>query len=265
MILLRSLIFNLAFYITLTGLVIGGIPCMFMDRFAIFALARLWAKSSIFLLDKICGTKFEFRNLDKVPKGALLVAAKHESIFETFALTLAFDDFTYILKRQLLYIPLFGSYLRTAEQVDIDRKKGSSALRQAAARAREVLANGRQFLIYVEGTRRPAGAPPSYKFGATHIYRETNTPCLPVALNTGLFWPRRSFMRYPGTIVIEFLDIIPPGLDKNEFAQQLESSIETACNRLNAEAVAAHPARAALLAKGAQADMAKPARPKTPA
>ena len=98
------------------------------------------------------------------------------------------------------------------------------------------VAEGRQIIIYPEGTRRPAGAPPNYKFGVVYLYTELGVSCVPVAVNTGLFWPRRTFLRYPGTATLEFLEPIPPGLDGETFRNRLQEAIETATNRLIAEA-----------------------------
>ena len=248
MIFLRSILFNVAFYISLIGLMILGLPMTFQGRHAALEMARRWGRSSLWLLDKICNLKVEFRGLDNIPKGALIIAPKHQSILETFALTLAFDDFTYIVKRELTWIPLFGWYLSATQQLAIDRSKGGSALAQAAARAREILPQGRQIFIFPEGTRRAPGAAPRYKYGVTHLYAETGAVCLPVALNAGLFWPRRSFIRRPGVIVIEFLPPIAPGLDKTAFASLLQERIETATNQLIAEALARDPSLRANMA-----------------
>ncbi len=156
-----------------------------------------------------------------------------------------------MLKRQLVFVPLFGLYLIGARQIAIDRARGRSALTQIIAQAREVVAAGRQVFIFPEGTRRPPGAPPRYKFGVAALYAETGAPCLPVALDTGLFWGRRGFTRRPGVAVIEYLPPIPPGLEREVFAAKLQATIERACARLNAEAVAADTRLGPVLAAGA--------------
>ena len=145
---------------------------------------------------------------------------------------------------------MFGLYLVGARQIAIDRSHGRAALTQIIAQARNVLGDGRQIMIYPEGTRRPPGAPPRYKYGVAAIYAGNNAPCVPVALNTGLYWGRRDFTRRPGVAVIEYLPAIPPGLDRDAFAERLESVMEEACARLNAEAVAADPSLAPVLAAG---------------
>jgi 1-acyl-sn-glycerol-3-phosphate acyltransferase len=248
----RSLLFNTLFYLNLMVLMVVGLPTMLFGRRAIFALARLWGAISVWLLEAICGLRLEYRGIENIPPGALLIAAKHQSFLETFALLKYAPDFAIILKRQLTYVPLFGLYLIVSQQIAIDRGRGRQALNQISAAARSVFAAGRQVFIYPEGTRRLPGAPPMYKQGAAALYAATEVPCLPVAVNTGLFWRRRGFLRRPGVAVIEFLPVIAPGLDRATFAKRLQASIETACDRLNAEAIAKDPSLAAVVAEGAK-------------
>jgi 1-acyl-sn-glycerol-3-phosphate acyltransferase len=222
-------------------------------------LGRAWGRISLWLLDKICGAKVEFRGLDNIPPGAVIVAAKHQSIWDTFVLPTKFPDFSYILKRELVWIPFFGWYLLAAEQIGIDRAKGGKLLPQLVEKSKKLFAQGRQLFIFPEGTRRPAGAPPAYKAGVAHLYAASNVPVLPVALNAGLFWPRRSFLIRPGTIVLEFLPVIPPGLSTRAFFDRLQNDIETASDRLIAEAVASDPPLAAIVEENRRAAIAKDA------
>ena len=247
----RSLLFNTLFYLNLMVLMVVGLPTMLFGRRAIFALARLWGAISVWLLETTCGLRLEYRGIENIPPGALLIAAKHQSFLETFALLKYAPDFAIILKRQLTYVPLFGLYLIVSQQIAIDRGRGRQALNQISAAAKSVFAAGRQVFIYPEGTRRLPGAPPMYKQGAAALYAATEVPCLPVAVNTGLFWRRRGFLRRPGVAVIEYLPVIAPGLDRATFAKRLQASIETACDRLNAEAIAKDPSLAAVVAEGA--------------
>jgi 1-acyl-sn-glycerol-3-phosphate acyltransferase len=235
LVILRSAVFNVLFYLNLVAHFIIAIPTAVMPRLAIIKLATSWGRTNNWLLRTICGIKVEYRGLDKIPPGALLVAAKHQSLWETFALLRLFADPAFILKRELLWVPFFGWYARRAEMIPVDRGRGGQALADMTARAIVELGRGRQIVIFPEGTRRAPNAEPSYKFGIAHLYGETGIPCLPIALNSGLFWPRRSFMRYPGTIVAEVLDPIPPGLSKAAFAERLQQDIETATARLIAE------------------------------
>jgi 1-acyl-sn-glycerol-3-phosphate acyltransferase len=249
MIVLRSLVFQILFFSTMVILQLVWLPGLFMRRQVSQELGRTWGRLSLWLLDKICGTKVEFRGLENIPKGAVIVAAKHQSIWDTFVLPTKFPDFSYILKHELVWIPFFGWYLLAAEQIGIDRAKGGKLLPQLIEKSKKIFAEGRQLFIFPEGTRRPAGAPPAYKVGVAHLYAATNVPVLPVALNAGLFWPRRSFVIRPGKIVMEFLPVIPPGLSTREFFDKLQTEIETASDRLIAEAVADEPSLATVVAE----------------
>jgi 1-acyl-sn-glycerol-3-phosphate acyltransferase len=238
-IVVRSILFNVLFYLNLVLLLFAALATLLMPRRAVLKMADLWGRISVWLLRVVCGTKFEVRGLERLPegkfKGPLLVAAKHQSTFETFALLRRFDDYTFIVKRELMWIPIFGWCMWKGGMVPVDRGKGSQALNAMTARARREIGRGRQLVIFPEGTRRAPGAQPSYKFGVAHLYFEAGVPCVPVALNSGLYWPRRAFLRYPGTIVVEFLDPIPPGLDKDAFVRRLRDDIESATARLVAE------------------------------
>jgi 1-acyl-sn-glycerol-3-phosphate acyltransferase len=233
---LRSLAYNVLFYLVLVFWVIVGIPTFVMPRRAIMRIAGYWAASSIWLMRVICNIKVEYRGLDRIPSGPLIVASKHQSMWETFALLQFFDQPLYILKRELKWIPFFGWYLIKSNMIDVDRGTGGRALIEAMRRAGEAVRRGRQLIIFPEGTRRPVGAPPDYKGGVSLIYANSNVACLPVALNSGLFWPRRTFMRYPGTLVVEFLDPLPAGLPRHEFIARVSTVIEDATNRLVAAA-----------------------------
>ncbi len=254
MLVVRSIAFNLLFYLTLVLLMVLGLPALLGGRRAVFALANLWRAASVWLLEAICGLRVEYRGIENIPAGAVLIASKHQSFLETFALLKYAPDFAIILKRQLTYIPQFGLYLIVSMQIAIDRAQGRQALQQIVEAARPVFAAGRQVFIYPEGTRRLPGAPPRYKTGVAGIYAGNAAPCLPVALNTGLFWRRRGFLRRPGVAVIEYLPLIPPGLPRRAFADRLQETIETACDRLNAEAAAHDPSLMEVIRHGAASD-----------
>ena len=149
-----------------------------------------------------------------------------------------FEDPAFIHKRELTFVPLFGWYLWKTGMVSIDRRAGSRALVEMNRRARGEVQRGRQILLFPEGTRRQPGAPPAYKFGIAHIYASLGVPCLPVGLNSGMFWPRRSFLRRPGTIIVEFMPAIPPGLPRETFMAEVQGRIEESSIRLLAEAEA---------------------------
>src|SRR6185437_333711 len=236
MIALRSLTFNALFYVVLAFYLVVAIPTLMMPRRAIIALARHWARVNLALLRIICGIAVDWRGLEKIPSGAILVAAKHQSAWETFALLTLFPDPTFILKRELLWIPFYGWYARHAGMIPVERGGGKPALMAMAERARAALGNGRQIVVFPEGTRRPPGAEARYKYGIAHLYGECGAACVPIALNSGLFWPRRRFLRYPGTIAVQILDPIALGLAVEEFFPRLQRELEAATARLIAEA-----------------------------
>ena len=235
MVTVRSILFNILFYLNLVLLLLAALVTLVLPRRAVLKMAELWGRVSVWLLRVVCGTKVELRGLENLPKGALIVAAKHQSTWETFALLKLFDDFTFIVKRELMWIPIFGWCMWKGGMIPVDRGAGSQTLEKMTERARQEIRSGRQLIIFPEGTRRAPDAEPRYKYGVAHLYAEVGVPCVPVALNSGLFWPRRAFLRLPGTIVVEFLPPIAPGLDKDTFFRRLQSDIETATARLIAE------------------------------
>jgi 1-acyl-sn-glycerol-3-phosphate acyltransferase len=224
---LRSTLFNAAFYLNLVLFMLIFSPLFLAPRKAAMWALKVWSVTAIDLLELIAGTRLEVRGREHIPRGAALIAAKHQSLFETFALLPLLDDPAIVLKRELMQIPLFGWFARKFEMIAVDRGARATALRRLIASARRAVAEERQVLIFPEGTRRAPGAPPVYRPGAVALYVNLGVPCVPVALNSGLFWPRRKFMRYPGTIVFEFLPAIPPGLPKEAFARALEAAIES--------------------------------------
>jgi 1-acyl-sn-glycerol-3-phosphate acyltransferase len=232
LIFLRSLVFNVLFYTVLVCLAIVALPTFALPPRAMLTVAKWWAKATLFLMRAVCNIKVEFRGLDKIPRGPLVVVAKHQSFWETFVLPGFFNRPIFILKRQLMQIPVFGQFLVKTGMIAIDRNAGVKALLDMTRRAREAVRSGGQLVIFPEGTRRAPGAPPDYKSGFAQIYSSCGAQCLPIALNSGLFWPRRTFMRYPGTLVVEFLDPLPPGLPKDEFLSRVQTAIEDATGRL---------------------------------
>jgi 1-acyl-sn-glycerol-3-phosphate acyltransferase len=232
----RSILFNVLFYLVIVVYAIIALLLLLLPHHWMIGFGRFWARTNNWLLKTMCGIDVAFHGREKIPPGPLIVAAKHQSMWETFALLLLFADPTYIVKRELMWIPFFGWYIRKARVIPVDRGSRVQALVRMTARVRRALKQGRQIIIFPEGTRRAPGAPPDYKNGIAHIYAQTGVPCLPVALNSGLFWGRRSFLRHPGTITVEILDPIPPGLDKDGFIERLKQDIESATDRLVAKA-----------------------------
>jgi 1-acyl-sn-glycerol-3-phosphate acyltransferase len=234
---IRSAVFNIAFYLNLVLFLVVFSPLLFAKRTSAMWGLKLWARTSIWLLGAIAGTRLQVRGRQYIPEGAAIVAAKHQSLFETFALLPLLADPAMVLKRELMVIPLFGWFAKKFRMIPVDRGAGASALRKLIGRARQELRFERQVLIFPEGTRRPPGAPPDYKPGTAALYLNLGVPCVPLALNSGLFWPRRKFMRYPGTIVFEFLPPIPAGLPRDDFAAKLQDVLETKSSELLASGV----------------------------
>ncbi len=235
MILLRSLIFNVLFYLNTAVWLVIALPTFFMPYRAILWIAKTWGRCNLVLLRVVAGIDCEIRGREKIPPGALIVAPKHQSAWETFALLPLFDNPLFIVKRELEWIPIFGWLMIKGRMVPVNRSAGSQALAAMTERARLELSDGRQLIIFPEGTRRAAGAEPRYKYGVAHLYAAEGVPCLPIALNSGLFWPRRSILRLPGTVLVEVLDPIAPGLDKDAFFKRLQDELEAATTRLIAE------------------------------
>jgi 1-acyl-sn-glycerol-3-phosphate acyltransferase len=233
---LRSFLFNILFYLNLVLFMVVGLPLFLGPRRAAIEALKLWARSSLFLLKVICGTGMEVRGAQNIPNGPLLVAGKHQSFWETFAILPLLDDPCMVLKRELTFIPLFGWFALKFRMVAVERNAGPQALRRMMKRAKEEIAEGRQIVIMPEGTRRVPGDPPDYKPGAAALYCALDVPCVPFGLNAGLYWPRRRFLRRPGTIILEFCPAIPPGLPRAEFQKRLETAIESSSNRLLEEA-----------------------------
>ena len=164
------------------------------------------------------------------------MASKHQSAWETMALAASVPEPRYILKRELLFVPLFGFYLMRTGQVAVNRGKRADAIAAMNRAADLAMKEGGQILIFPEGTRKAVDAEPAYKMGVAHMYEALQVPVVPVAINAGVVWPRRTFLKYPGIVTMEYLPAIPPGLPKEVFFAQLQEAIETATNRLVAEA-----------------------------
>ncbi len=235
---LRSALFNAVFYANTALFLILGSPLLLGPRRWAMAGLAAHARASLWLMRLIVGTRIEVRGRENLPEGAVLVAAKHQSAWDTFALIPIFRDPAMVMKAELGAIPLYGWFSKKFEHLLIERDKGPSALKQLIRDARARAAQGREVVIFPEGTRQVPGAPPDYKPGAVALYEALGLPCVPVALNSGLYWPRTTQSRYPGTIIVEILPAIPPGLPRAAFREQMREAIEAASARLIAEAAA---------------------------
>jgi 1-acyl-sn-glycerol-3-phosphate acyltransferase len=237
---LRSLAFNIG-YLGFTALfAIFLIPSLLLPRRVLTRAGRVWARVVNALLESVIGATIEVRGRERLPRGACVVACKHQSAWETIALNGLLADPCFVLKRELTWIPLFGWYLLKRRLVVVDRRGGARALNAMLRDARAAVDAGRQIVIFPEGTRVAPGTTRPYQPGVAALYRHLGVPVVPVALNSGLVWGRRSFVKRPGRIILGVLAAIPPGLDRAEFAARLEHAIETETRTLEAEA---EPAR----------------------
>lgn len=223
---LRSLLFNVFFYGWTAVCVVIGLPLLLGPRSGIFYLGRVWAHPIIFALRLLCGLRHQVRGRDNLPAGPVLLAAKHQSAWDTIIFSILLWDHSFILKQELLRIPLFGLYLSRAGQIPVDRRGGAKALKKMVAEAKAAAAAGRPIVIFPEGTRVAPDQHRPYQPGVAALYGQLEVPVVPVALNSGLFWRRNSFWKQPGCITLEFLPPIPPGLPRKDFLARLETAIE---------------------------------------
>ena len=232
----RSILFNLALWLWTGALILAALPLLLAPRKAMVAVGRLWQRGVQSLLAALAGLTYEVRGRERIPPTPAVFAFKHQSAWETLVLHLLFADPAITLKRELTQIPLFGWYLTHAGMIGIDRAGGGRALRALIDDCRAALARGSSIVIFPEGTRAPVGERNPYQPGIAALYRHLGCPVVPVALNSGLFWRRRGFIKRPGRIVVEFLPPIEPGLDRDAFMAELEHRIEGATERLIAAA-----------------------------
>lgn len=231
---IRSLLFNTLFLTATLGLGVLLLPFLLGPYTWAQAAGRIWAGCCMALLKAVVGLEWEVRGAP--PKGAALIVAKHQSAWETLAFALILRDPAFVMKQSLLWTPPFGVYLWRAGMIPIDRSSGSKAIRKMLDRARAALNQDRPVVIFPEGTRRDPHAPPAYLPGVAALYRGLDAPCVPAALNSGVFWGRHAFAKRPGRITVAFLEPIPPGLVRSRFLAVLEDEIETATASLVEEA-----------------------------
>lgn len=235
---LRAALFNAIFF-TLTPLAgLLALPAFFGPRSWVCAVRDAWVRATVCLLRTVVGLDWRIEGLERMPAGRVLVACKHQSAWETIAVHLFCPDPAIVLKKELLKLPVFGWYLRRVGMVPIDRSAGASALKLMVASALERSGEGRPVVIFPQGTRVAPGTSHPYHPGVYAIYKALNVPVVPIALNSGLYWARESFMKYPGTVEVRVLDPIEPGLDRKIFMARLEQAIERETTALEAAAPA---------------------------
>ncbi len=245
MIYIRSLFSTVFFYGTLLlGCVITSVVGIFSRKATIPMWNYFIMPLCLFFLRIFSGIKIELRGTQYMKQEGVIYAMKHESALETYCMSSYITKLVFVLKKELTYIPIFGWAQYFYGMIPVDRSAGGAALKKMAKAVKNRLDNGRPLIIFPEGTRKTPGAPTAYKPGLAFLYQQLDTPVVPVATNTGLFWPKNSFLKYPGTVVVEFMEPIMPGLDKAEFMKLVEEKIETKCNELNQEAIKHSPGAA---------------------
>ena len=247
----RSLLFHVCLYLNTLIMMIVCSPFLLLPRLWLWGPVHVWCAINLWLLRTLCGTKSEIRGLERIPAGGFLIACKHQSAWDAIAVIPLFRDPAFVYKRELAWIPIFGWYIAKAELIPVRRGARATAIASVSKRAKIEVARGRQIAMFPEGTRRAPGAAPAYKHGTVHLYGALGVPCVPIALNSGVYWPRRRIGIRPGTIVAEILEPIPPGLSKSEFAARMQEAIESATARLVAEGEAELEAAGIPVARGA--------------
>jgi 1-acyl-sn-glycerol-3-phosphate acyltransferase len=230
---LRSLIFNVLYFAWTAGVhLVAVIPCAMGSVRGLGQVAAVWVGGTLFLLRAICALGYREIGLENMPKGQAIYAVKHQSAWETLFFTRRLNFPAFVLKRELLSIPVFGLFLRAAGMIAINRAGGTGALKQMVRDLKTISQSGRTIIIFPEGTRVAPGAKRKYHSGVAALYGQLDLPVVPVALNSGLFWGRRAFIKRSGTIIVRYLPAIPPGMNRKRFMAELENRIETACAEL---------------------------------
>jgi 1-acyl-sn-glycerol-3-phosphate acyltransferase len=228
---LRATLFNLFYFVWTVSLAVLGLPAALFGHRAVYGIGRLWARGTFAALRVLVGLEHRWIGAPR-PTGPVIYAVKHQSAWDTMALAALPDRPVYVLKRELVWIPFFGWLLAAAGFIAVDRKAGAAALRRLAHDAERAVAAGRSLLIFPEGTRTAPGKHRPYQPGIALLYDRLKLPVVPIALNSGLFWGRRSFVKRPGRITVEILPAIEPGLARRAFMAELERRIEQASARL---------------------------------
>ncbi|UUX51215.1 1-acyl-sn-glycerol-3-phosphate acyltransferase [Nisaea acidiphila] len=232
----RATLFNVLFYIFTPIIGLLALPAFLGPRSWVCWVRDAWCRGTLALLALTVGLRWRIEGTEHLPQGPCLVACKHQSAWETIALQLFCPDPAIVLKQELLKLPVVGWYFRKVGMVPIDRSAGAGALKLMVKAAEERAAEGRPVVIFPQGTRVAPGDERAYHPGVYALYRALGLPAVPIALNSGKFWAKDSFIKYPGTIDVRVLAPIPPGLDRKSFMSRLEAAIEEETARLEAAA-----------------------------
>ena len=225
---LKSFVFTIIFYLYTLFLCILLLPTL-VSRRASYLLPTVWAWSVPYLIRFFCGIRIKVEGLENIPKGrGYIVASKHQSALETIILFNYVPKLLYILKRELLLVPVASWYFIRMKYIFIDRSGGAKTMRSMTKAAKERLNEGMNLGIFPEGTRTAPGTKKPYNPGVAFLYDQLKVPVLPVAVNTGHVWPKNKIIKHAGVATIKFLPVIPSGLDKRVFLDRLYNEIETA-------------------------------------
>jgi 1-acyl-sn-glycerol-3-phosphate acyltransferase len=232
MLALRSLIFSILFYGFFAVCAVAAAVISLISPNSLAPFSRFWSRAWLAMYHAICGVNYEVRGRENIPRGGCLLAVKHQSVWDTCALFAIFDRPVFVLKNELMFIPFFGWALARLGCIPVKRGTGKSALDNMVRGTRIALTQNKQVVIFPEGTRTAVGQAANYKTGISHLYIALGVTCVPVALNSGIFWPRRKFLRPPGTIVVDVLSPISPGFGRKEMFDLMVGKIEDASARL---------------------------------
>lgn len=230
----RSVLFIAQMYLMMAVFGLFGLPFLLFGSDAAHIPVRAYCHWVRWTAGWMVGLRSEIRG--PVPDGPVLIAAKHQSFFDIILIASAVPRFRAIMKKELLWAPIVGWYAKALGCVAVDRGKRGVAITRMVAAVKSGKAAQGQLVIYPQGTRVAAGAKAPYKVGAAVLYAQLEQPCIPVAVNVGVFWPRHGILRKPGLAVAEFLPAIPPGLSHGDFMRRMQHEVETNSDRLMAEA-----------------------------
>ena len=249
MLYIRSFIFNLVCYSTLLiGCTFTSIVGLISPKSTVKIWNYFFIPIIVWTLKYLAGIRIEIRGQQYIQQENCIYAGKHQSALETYCLSNYLKRASFILKKELTYIPIFGWAQYFYGMIPVDHSAGSAAMKNMLRNAKDRLSKGRTIIIFPEGTRKKPNQAPDYKPGIALLYQNLNVPVVPIATNTGFFWKKSSFLRYPGTVVFEFMEPMPTGLDKKAFMTELQNRLEAKCAELNAETLQKYPYTAKMLA-----------------
>jgi len=239
---LRSLVFNMFMFVfTILYILFFLCPLLLFPRAYMTWAVKTWAIILFGVLKRVVGLDYRIIGEENILTCPVIYSSKHQSAWDTAVFLILLDKPAYIVKEELAKLPFYGAVAQKAGVISVNRDLGAAALKKLVRVARNALDDGNKIIIFPEGTRTAPGEKSAYLPGVTALYRFSDAPVVPVALNSGLFWSRRSFIKKPGVITMEFLEPIEPGLDNKEFMKKMENAIETATERLIAEAKEKYP------------------------